>query len=162
MTKHFCPVPMRREKLVKELLEFLGFSVELPVRKLLISRHVSSLRRKTVQARSQEFPLLSGYVLVNFDGGKPLLWHQLLEKGVIRRGKTLAVTDADIERMIARNELLNKIAEPRQWKPGDTAKIADGPMAGKGIIVREVRGSRVTAICEAKNVSVKISQLEAA
>lgn len=163
--KHLCPVPVRREKAVVEILKFLGFSAELPVVRSARSRLTAARRRKTSKTPETLVPLMNGYVLVSFEGGKPLLWHRLVDIGLIRRGRSLAVTEADIQRMIATHDQLTAALAPRaprQWRPGDLGKIKDGPFNGRSAIIRHVRGPTAETICEGRKVVVQTSQLEAA
>jgi hypothetical protein len=165
--KHFCPVPSGRERRVLEILLALGFDAEMLAIKRKINRRMTAARRREIEEKGKDkVAMISGFVIINFNGHKPEIMRQMIERGIIRRGRTFRVTDSDIDRMVTRHAEMCGAAlsksMPRLYRPGDVAEIALGYAEGRQIVIKEVNSKHVTGYVNGTLVKVKREALEAA
>jgi hypothetical protein len=162
--KHFCRCPANRELKVVQILKFLGFDAEVLSRKKAVKRGISAKARIAMEQSGRDrVAIIPGSIIVNFTGPKPWLWHRLCDAGIVRRGPTLKVTNEDIEEFMKRHADASEIHEPVKMvlRPGDMAKIADGPVQGMKFVVKEVTGKTATGFVNGTPWTVKLSNLQA-
>jgi transcription antitermination factor NusG len=154
----------RRELKVHGELQEIGFNSMVPLQHRIVRPSRHSKRR---ELRSQ--PLMFGYLFLEAD---ELPWQEIKDVSgihgfIARDGDPYALRPADIERLLALSSVMAQDDDPdRPLRPGDNARVINGPYAGKVIRVIDIVGPSAKWVTELlgskRTISIRLTNLERA
>lgn len=164
-------VPSTKEFVLERILDDNGVIAFVPIERRFNRQNGYAKKRKELR-----FPLMPGYLLVGFVQPTEAAWATVLRFSLVRgvignQGQPVRVPSVQIVQMLQRHTAKEFIApragkwmrSSRDFVPGDTVEVLDGPFAGQIFELSAVKGDSAVMVVEMfggeKKMSVPLSGL---